>query len=184
MSGAWHNRHRFSTSTRAMPPFTLRSITPDDAALVAQHRAAMFHDMGSLAADEIAPLVDVTTTWLRAAIAAGEYHGWLAAPTSRDGAPGDAVAGGAGIQIRSLLPRPNRSGRGLLTGRQGLILNVYVEPPFRRQGLARLLIETVLDWARAERLASVVLHASAAGRPLYEQLGFVATNEMRYDGGL
>jgi GNAT superfamily N-acetyltransferase len=57
---------------------------------------------------------------------------------------------------------------------------VYVEPPSRRLGRARRLVETALDWARAERLASVVLHASRAGRPLYEQLGFVGTNEMRF----
>jgi hypothetical protein len=27
-----------------------------------------------------------------------------------------------------------------------------------------------------------VLHASSTGRPLYERLGFVSTNEMRYLG--
>jgi len=30
----------------------------------------------------------------------------------------------------------------------------------------------------------LVLHASTEGRALYEQLGFVATNEMRYEGDL
>jgi hypothetical protein len=37
----------------------------------------------------------------------------------------------------------------------------------------------LLAWAREERLDRVVLHASAEGRPLYERLGFVPTNEMR-----
>ena len=31
-------------------------------------------------------------------------------------------------------------------------------------------------------LVDIVLHASTEGRPLYESLGFVATNEMRYAG--
>ena len=91
---------------------------------------------------------------------------------------------GAGIQLRPQLPRPNPAGSGLLIGRQGIILNVFVEPEFRRQGLARQLIERALEWARDERLTSIVLHASKAGRPLYEQLGFIATNEMRFTGSL
>lgn len=40
----------------------------------------------------------------------------------------------------------------------------------------------ILDWARQERLDRLVLHASDDGRPLYERLGFAATNEMRYRG--
>ena len=34
------------------------------------------------------------------------------------------------------------------------------------------------------RRAIGVLHASAEGRALYERLGFVATNEMRFSGSL
>jgi GNAT superfamily N-acetyltransferase len=59
---------------------------------------------------------------------------------------------------------------------------VFVEPSSRRQGIARALTEAALDWGREAGLVSIVLHASPAGRPLYESIGFVATNEMRYDG--
>jgi len=59
------------------------------------------------------------------------------------------------------------------------VLNVYTEPAFRNRGLARRLMHAVIDWCRAQGLASVQLHASDAGRPLYESLGFGATNEMR-----
>lgn len=38
--------------------------------------------------------------------------------------------------------------------------------------------------AREARVSHLVLHASSEGRPLYEALGFVATNEMRYTGEL
>jgi GNAT superfamily N-acetyltransferase len=161
-----------------MPTFTLRTITPEDAGLVAHHRAAMFLAMGSLRADAVDALVSATSAYLFDAIARGEYHGWFALP---DADPA-AVAGGAGVQLRPLLPRPNPSGPGILSGRQGIILNVFVEPPFRRLGVARLLVEHALEWSREQQLASVVLHASDAGRPLYERLGFVATNEMRFAG--
>ena len=48
--------------------------------------------------------------------------------------------------------------------------------------LARGLDDHVLRWAEEERLDRLVLHASDQGRALYERLGFVATNEMRYRG--
>jgi len=58
------------------------------------------------------------------------------------------------------------------------ILNMYTEPAFRRQGSARQILETVIVWCRDEGFRSVYLHASGAGRPLYELLGF-EPNEMR-----
>jgi GNAT superfamily N-acetyltransferase len=162
-----------------MPQFVLRDLTADDARVVARHRAAMFREMGDLAADDVASLVAATEAFLREAIPNGEYRGWLASPVDDR-----TIAGGVGVQLRRLLPRPNPQGAGILAGTQGLILNLFVEPEFRRQRLGRQLVETAIAWARQEGLASVVLHASAAGRRLYEELGFVGTSEMRYTGSL
>ena len=50
--------------------------------------------------------------------------------------------------------------------------------------MARSLMFEVLAWARATDLESLVLHAAPDGRPLYEALGFAATNEMRFMGDL
>jgi GNAT superfamily N-acetyltransferase len=69
-------------------------------------------------------------------------------------------------------------------GRQAIVVNVFTEPAWRRQGAAALLMRHVLDWARDTKLDTLVLHASSDGRTLYEQLGFVATNEMRYSRSL
>ncbi len=63
--------------------------------------------------------------------------------------------------------------------RRGNILNIFTEPEFRRRGLARRLMETVLAWCRANRIDHIVLHASNDGRPLYESMGFQPSNEMR-----
>ena len=41
-------------------------------------------------------------------------------------------------------------------------------------------MEHIIAWARAERLDRLVLHASDEGRALYERLGFIQTNEMRF----
>jgi GNAT superfamily N-acetyltransferase len=68
----------------------------------------------------------------------------------------------------------------LLVGREGLILNVYVDPRYRRQGVARRLMEALIDWAPAAGIVRLVLHASEDGRSLYEALGFRASNEMLF----
>jgi hypothetical protein len=38
---------------------------------------------------------------------------------------------------------------------------------------------TILEWLKQRGFRAVNLHASREGRPLYEKLGFEATNEMR-----
>jgi GNAT superfamily N-acetyltransferase len=64
------------------------------------------------------------------------------------------------------------------------VLNVYTEPAWRRRGVAEALMRQVIRWAESERLDRLVLHASDEGRPLYQRLGFAATNEMRFQGPL
>ena len=64
----------------------------------------------------------------------------------------------------------------------GFVGDVYTEPGFRGQGLARLLSERVLDWLEARGVCMVRLLASEAGRSLYTKLGFKASDEMvRHD---
>jgi GNAT superfamily N-acetyltransferase len=149
-----------------------------DVAVLAHHRAAMFRDMGALADQAYAPLVEAARRWYERAIPAGEYVAWVAHPADR---PGEIVAG-AGMQFRDLIPRPSRDGGFLMEGRQGLIVNVFTERPWRRRGIAELLMRELLAWARENGVESLVLHASDEGRSLYERLGFVSTNEMGYRG--
>jgi ribosomal protein S18 acetylase RimI-like enzyme len=61
---------------------------------------------------------------------------------------------------------------------RGYLLNVYVEPGYRKRGLARALVECCLAEARRLNLRVVALHSSDAGRRIYETLGFRPTNEM------
>jgi len=139
----------------------------------------MFLVMGSATPAVADQLTSETLAYLREAVPRGEYVGWLASLASHSG---DTVAG-AGVQIRRVLPFPRRRPDGRVDvahGRQGIVLNVYTEPAFRRQGLARRLMQEVLARARETQLDSLVLHAAPDGRPLYEQMGFAPTNEMRF----
>jgi len=161
--------------------FTIRLATPEDVDAIAEHRARMFDEMGQVPPDAFEILRAKSRERLRDLVIRGEYIGWLAIPTQRP----DIVAGGAGVQLREVLPHPlprAAEGNKIADGRHAIILNVFTEPEWRRQGVAVLLLQRIIDWARTERLDRLVLHASEAGRSLYERLGFVYANEMRLAG--
>lgn len=63
--------------------------------------------------------------------------------------------------------------------RRAYLLNVYTYPEFRKRGLARLLTQRAMEWCCQQGFKVLWLHASDFGRPLYESLGFVPTNEMK-----
>jgi len=101
-------------------------------------------------------------------LADGSYHHWLALDSS------GRVSGGGGVLLCPWPPNPLDP-----CTERAVILNVYTEPEFRKRGIARQIMLTILAWVKQQGLRSVNLHASDEGRPLYEQLGFEATNEMR-----
>jgi len=152
--------------------FAVRQAGADDIPVLARHRAAMFRDMGKLAADQDEPLQRTTASYLRNAMPRGEYLAWVAED-------GEAVIGGAGVQLRPILPRPREGAGDLELGPEAIVLNVYVEPVWRRRGVGEAVMRVLLDALSARGVRRVVLHASQDGRRLYERLGFVPTNEMR-----
>ena len=175
-SAATRRGHARDSSASSL---VVRLATVSDAELLADHRVGMFRDMGSIQAQQEVSLRQASIAYFTAAIPSGEYVGWIALP-----ADGSAAIAGAGVQFRSLLPRPNAAGDGLLLGREGLVLNVYTTPEWRGRGVARRLMETIVAWAADAGVVRLVLAASPAGRPLYEKMGFVATREMSYTGAL
>ncbi|MDR2961593.1 MAG: GNAT family N-acetyltransferase [Stenotrophomonas sp.] len=86
---------------------------------------------------------------------------------------GTSIAG-IGLMLIDWPPHPAHPQQD----RRGYVLNVYVEPPYRRRGIARRLM-ALADAAFAERgVDYAVLHATAQGQPLYADLGWAATSEM------
>jgi GNAT superfamily N-acetyltransferase len=153
-----------------MSEYRIRYAIPSDAAVIAAQRVAMFQAMGELDGADVAVVESATRQRLAAQLASGEYTGWLA---EVNGVP----VAGAGVLLHQYHPtRRNPAGRPT-----AYILNVYTDPRHRRAGLATRLVETILAWCRERDVARVSLHTSAAGRAVYERLGFAATNELRLD---
>lgn len=146
----------------------IRAGTLDDAETVVAHRRAMFLDMGYPEDDALRGMIERFRPWLLGKMQAGEYLAWFAADQQ------GGIAAGLGVWLMDWPPHMHGPGR-----RRPNILNVYTRPESRRQGLARKLVEHALGWCRANGLSTVILHASDAGRPLYQSMGFRPTSEMR-----
>jgi GNAT superfamily N-acetyltransferase len=158
----------------------IQRATAADATVLARHRVEMFRDMGKLDDATYPRLFEASVAYFARAIPAGEYVAWIATPAT---AP-DAPIAGAGLHVRALIPRPNETGSALVRGPEGIAVNVFTERHWRRRGIGARLMRELLEWARAHDIERLVLHASGDGRNLYEKMGFVPTNEMRYAGAI
>lgn len=58
------------------------------------------------------------------------------------------------------------------TGLRGHLMNVYTREAYRRQGIARAMLQILLDDARSRGATEISLDATKDGRLLYAALGF------------
>ena len=84
------------------------------------------------------------------------------------------VIGGVGMMVIDWPPHTSHPAQSS----RGYILNMFVEPAWRGQGMARALMRAAEDRFHTMGIDFLVLHASDAGRPIYESLGWQATTEM------
>lgn len=60
-----------------------------------------------------------------------------------------------------------------ITGKTGLLMNVFTLPQFRRRGIAEHLVKMAIEDGRAWDLSYIELRATDCGYPLYKKLNFV-----------
>ena len=147
---------------------TIRPATPADLAIVLRHRRAMFEEMGYTDGAALDRMQQSSERFFAAGLEDGTYRGWFA-----ETAEGRAIAGG-GVGLVPWSPHP-RDARPF----RPMIFNVYAEPGYRRRGIARRLMEVMIEWCRQEGYQVVDLHSSDQGRPLYLSMGFTPTSELR-----
>jgi GNAT superfamily N-acetyltransferase len=92
--------------------------------------------------------------------------------------PGLAACGVGMVGQR--LPSP-----GCADGRYGYVQSMCTDERHRRQGLARLVFEGLMQWYADAGITRVDLHASSMGEPLYRQHGFTdpVEPELRWRAG-
>lgn len=139
-----------------------------DAETLARHRAEMWLAMGDMKPEAYVKMKEQSLAYFKEKIQQ-DYFGWVV--EEGDGKGVQIIAGG-GLILRRIPPFPDDTGIVCESEKQAHVLNVFVEEGFRGQGLARLLMTTILEWCSKENVKSITLNASAEGKPLYEKLGF------------
>lgn len=137
---------------------------PTDVPRLAECWHAMLDEAGLLPGGAVPGWRERLERWFAEAMAQGRMH-WEVARS------GNEIVGTAAAILRDA---PGDIGRG----RSATLAGIFVEPPYRRRGIARELTLRAVTWCRAQGCTAVHLQASAAGRPLYESLGFRPGAEM------
>ena len=85
---------------------------------------------------------------------------------------GDRFAGAGGISYYQVMPTFHNP-----SGNKAYIMNMYTRPEYRRQGIARRMLDILIRDAKARGISFITLEATLMGRPLYENAGFVAMKD-------
>lgn len=97
---------------------------------------------------------------------------WISEHFGRDFSAWIAELDGVPVASAGLMWFPHPPGRKNPTGMEAYILNVYTRPEARRLGLARTLMDRLVEEAHSAGVRRIWLRASDDGRPLYEAMGF------------
>jgi GNAT superfamily N-acetyltransferase len=145
-----------------MSNVTIRSATPLELPIAADFWNAMVRESLNENWDEKYP------NWRSLFVSAAERRMRIDEHNCFIAEVGDAIAGVAGAQIFE----------SFFGSVRGYVDGVYVAPPFRRRGIGLRLITACNEWLHRKGCDVVRLQSTAAGRPLYEALGFIPTGEM------
>lgn len=144
----------------------IRTLCAHDLELVCRHREEMFRDAGR-SDDVLSPMTTHFREWVRPRLQDGSYFGFVMLD---DGAP----VAGIGLMLIEWPPHPEHPA----SDKRGYVLNVFVEPAYRKRGLARELMKLADEEFVRRGVGYAVLHATQKGRPLYQGLGWNGTTEM------
>jgi GNAT superfamily N-acetyltransferase len=149
---------------------TIRQATVSDIPDLVCLRRVMFESMGFDDPVQLASADAAAAAYFAKNIPAGAFTGWLAITST------EMAVGSGGVVIDQHPPGPRN-----LSGQVGYVMNLVTVPGYRRQGIARRVMQAMLEWLAERNIHHVTLHATEAGRPLYRELGFVDSNEMRLE---
>lgn len=155
--------------------FSIRRATLEDVPTLSHQRCQMWYDMGRIANEAVLQdMIQQCHPAFAQKLNEGNYVAFLVYLTD---SPETIVAGG-GAEIRTTLPFPDEKGHIFPTKAQAHIVNIFTESDFRRKGLGKLVMQTILNWCETEGIQSITLAASDEGRPLYEGMGFLPVNNI------
>lgn len=122
----------------------------------------MQREVGNLTDSGAIPaFVEITRKFFLHAVETGSFASWVAETGT------GALVAASGLVIYEKPP----SFRGL-GGRVGYVSNVYTLPQWRGRGIATLLMEEMIAFAKQNGVNKLTLGATDSGKRVYERVGF------------
>ncbi len=146
---------------------TIRKATENDIPELVRQRRLMFEAMGFKDCQRLQMMEQSSEKFFTENISCNRFQGWIAVTKTGE------IVGNAGIIIDKHPPGPTN-----LTGNVAYIFNLYTLPEFRRQGIAKKIMQKILEWIKKAEIIIVTLYASEEGENLYKSLGFTLSEEM------
>ena len=84
---------------------------------------------------------------------------------------GETLVGCASLSYTWIMPTFSHP-----TGNRAHLMNVYTRADYRRRGISKKMVEILIDEAKGNGVTEISLDATKMGRPLYESLGFKASD--------
>ena len=146
-----------------MPP-AVRPATPEDIPLLIRARLDFLSALGSPTLPDDLPKASSQIERFLTEHLERDIFAWIAMD-------GERIAAAGFLQIYQVMWQPAAP-----VGQFGRIINILTWPEFRHQGLARTIMQALIQKAQELKLSYVDLDASPEGQPLYESLGFRLVN--------
>lgn len=142
----------------------IRKATADDIRELIRLRVQFLNEVNSRTAppERYEQTLD---KYFRESFADGSFAAWLACEDGQ-------IIATSGVCFYHTAPNYSNP-----TGGVAYILNMFTLPGHRGRGLAPQLLAKLMEEAQARGYKMLALHATAAGRPVYEKLGFKATDD-------
>ena len=144
-----------------MVNITYRKANQSDVTRLVELRKQQLHDEG---AEETCDITDSLTDFYNRHLSDGTFVSWVAII-------GDVIIATSGLSFTEKPPYYSNP-----TGKIGILSNMYTVPAYRRRGIAKKLMELVVEEARDYGCGVIHLTASNEGALLYENYGFERNN--------
>ena len=145
----------------APPDLDIIAVGPADDAVLIKHYLAIWDSYGTPPDDYAPDAAHTVGRFIEDSRAEGSHRGFLAVM--------DGDVAGSAIACLLLSPYPDVIKPGVI--RRGYIWSGYTEPFYRGGGIGKALTARAITHLKGIGCTHVVLQASDAGAPMYEELG-------------
>jgi GNAT superfamily N-acetyltransferase len=143
----------------------IRLATLEDVETLVRLRTTFLEEVGNFAVGvDIRAVSEAFRNYLLRKLPAGEFLAWVAEEEGEINATSGLV----------FFERPPNGASP--SGLEAYVMNMYTRPAWRGRGLATALLDAAILHVKRTDARRVWLHATDAGRPVYERAGFVASD--------